>query len=368
MSAPVSNDVNWIRRLIPPRADPGLPSRLRALDPVNASSVRATLSHIKTNGQAGMIISNMTLDRDDLKQRKFVFTVGNTSLGKPEFIMRNVPRTMATQAQDALRSVAGLLQRGVDVAENHGVYGGNLRCIVAKPSAAEAEALRSEFFGTASLIYGDSVEILELLPMCARIGCDLERGERLQNPEIPVRLDNLRGCSQCSIIWDVSAGAKTAKPKVCGGCSARFYCDKRCQKLHWRDGHKEECTTLAKMDEDLRRTLEEREAADPGGEKRGEQSLYEQGFDQLFSSQPLVQFIRAAIWAFSPPGVPPGGIPGAVLRLGDGADGGAELVRIGCAFRSDPPWTVMWTNTGALSEEEHAFLESHRLEFARLYE
>ena len=83
--------------------------------------------------------------------------------------MRNVPRTMATQAQDALRSVAGLLQRGVDVAENHGVYGGNvrsrwwcyrcsfacfaltpltqLRCIVAKPSAAEAEALRSEFFG-----------------------------------------------------------------------------------------------------------------------------------------------------------------------------------------------------------------------------
>jgi hypothetical protein len=233
---------------------------------------------------------------------------------------------------------------------------------VVKPSAAEADALREEFFGMAGLIYG-RVEILELLPMSAIFGRDRDEGEGIPNRARPVRLDDLRGCSQCAVLWDVSAGAKTAKPKVCGGCGSSFYCNKRCQKLHWRGGHREECPKIkeAKLEQDKMCDAFEAEIAATG-----------QRYDCLFSSQPLVQFIRTAIWAFSNQR---GGVVDEhrVVRLLRGTtldDCGdeVELVPIGDAFRSSPPWTVAWTTPGALSEEELAFIEGHRPEFARLYD
>lgn len=40
-----------------------------------------------------------------------------------------------------------------------------------------------------------------------------------------------------------ACGAPEA-PSLCTGCRALRYCNKTCQKRHWRGGHKEKCAAL----------------------------------------------------------------------------------------------------------------------------
>ena len=50
-------------------------------------------------------------------------------------------------------------------------------------------------------------------------------------------------CSYCSAGY----GDKPPPPgplKCCAQCKNAWYCDKTCQKKHWKEGHKTECTEL----------------------------------------------------------------------------------------------------------------------------
>ena len=36
----------------------------------------------------------------------------------------------------------------------------------------------------------------------------------------------------------------TLKHKVCSNCKSVYYCSQECQRVHWKNGHKEQCKIL----------------------------------------------------------------------------------------------------------------------------
>jgi hypothetical protein len=87
--------------------------------------------------------------------------------------------------------------------------------------------------------------------------------------------------------------------------------------------------------------------------------------DVSFSSVPKVSFIRVVMWQWSRElEVRVSVAPHSVARVM-----GRDLVVVGVveALRH-PEWRVRWANEGALRADDTAFIESHREEFARLYD
>ena len=37
------------------------------------------------------------------------------------------------------------------------------------------------------------------------------------------------------------------KWKLCKGCKTTYYCSRKCQKISWKQGHKQQCQTLEKL-------------------------------------------------------------------------------------------------------------------------
>ena len=52
-------------------------------------------------------------------------------------------------------------------------------------------------------------------------------------------VDNMRQCAGCGYI--LLSNDKKTKLLSCGGCKRMHYCDKRCQKAHWKGEHRAEC-------------------------------------------------------------------------------------------------------------------------------
>ena len=48
-------------------------------------------------------------------------------------------------------------------------------------------------------------------------------------------------CSTCQ-----APEGSTLKHKVCSACKQAFYCSGECQKVDWKQGHKERCKELKK--------------------------------------------------------------------------------------------------------------------------
>ena len=46
--------------------------------------------------------------------------------------------------------------------------------------------------------------------------------------------------------WQCDACGKESdvKLRLCGGCRSVYYCDSKCQKSHWDNGHKKDCKTM----------------------------------------------------------------------------------------------------------------------------
>ena len=47
--------------------------------------------------------------------------------------------------------------------------------------------------------------------------------------------------TQCSSYECKKVESQVGAFKHCGGCRLKYYCSKKCQKKHWKNGHKEEC-------------------------------------------------------------------------------------------------------------------------------
>ena len=52
-------------------------------------------------------------------------------------------------------------------------------------------------------------------------------------------VDNMRQCAGCGYV--VLNNNKEVKLLSCGGCKRMHYCNRRCQKKHWKGAHREEC-------------------------------------------------------------------------------------------------------------------------------
>lgn len=52
---------------------------------------------------------------------------------------------------------------------------------------------------------------------------------------------------RCSLLcaWCASSRSEAGSLKRCDGCRLKHYCNKECQKAHWKHGHKEECSQAA---------------------------------------------------------------------------------------------------------------------------
>lgn len=52
-------------------------------------------------------------------------------------------------------------------------------------------------------------------------------------------------CFRCNAPLKKVKGEIVWEARRCGGCGKAYYCDRICQRIHWQNGHREECAALA---------------------------------------------------------------------------------------------------------------------------
>ncbi|KAK1258784.1 Ubiquitin carboxyl-terminal hydrolase 15 [Acorus gramineus] len=82
----------------------------------------------------------------------------------------------------------------------------------------------------------------------------------------------------------------------CSRCKSVRYCSGKCQIIHWRQGHKQECQEADAAISNLSANLASSESA----YRRGQ---LDEKFQALFPYEDLVKFFQCEIWDFSPRGL-----------------------------------------------------------------
>ena len=47
------------------------------------------------------------------------------------------------------------------------------------------------------------------------------------------------------VLTNVAPAEKPGAEKKCAGCRTQYYCDAKCQRVHWKAEHKKECKSWA---------------------------------------------------------------------------------------------------------------------------
>jgi hypothetical protein len=166
--------------------------------------------------------------QDDEPKTCFMHTIGMTTLGQPEFIIRNFHLSLQPQIANALMTVFGLTKQGTIVDNNHGVNTNNMKLVCLTPSTSEAKLLKEEFVTAPGARYPkDKIEIRELFLINAELGrVTPDKAERLAYANIPPRLETLRGChyKNCFKIQCKESVEKEDRPKLCSNCRSVDYC------------------------------------------------------------------------------------------------------------------------------------------------
>ena len=77
---------------------------------------------------------------------------------------------------------------------------------------------------------------------CKEMAC-IANGFRTMRKKLKCDIMNIK-CGCCGNHSYLISKESSDKLKVCAGCHVVYYCDTRCQKLHWNNVHREQCSRI----------------------------------------------------------------------------------------------------------------------------
>lgn len=158
--------------LLPPHADP------ECVDDIINCGSQAILGMYLTNlaeaKKNGFFIASTQMSYDENDKYFCLYSVGFTSLGLPEIVLKNVHKSFKATATSVFFRVYQILTAGTPFLPGHGVSSNGVKYIVAQPSKSELRQLQDEFLGQACTLFGE-VQCYELLVSNALFGFSHEQ-------------------------------------------------------------------------------------------------------------------------------------------------------------------------------------------------
>ena len=106
-------------------------------------------------------------------------------------------------------------------------------------SSKELQVFRLENLQSLSLCFTKPISKQKLQSKKFTVSYQIKKAQKK-------RMKAVRECAFCHVFEALSGS--THDFKCCARCRVPFYCSKKCQKQHWRAGHKTECTSILKME------------------------------------------------------------------------------------------------------------------------
>eukprot|EP00518_Triparma_eleuthera_P007688 CAMPEP_0182477214 /NCGR_PEP_ID=MMETSP1319-20130603/30526_1 /TAXON_ID=172717 /ORGANISM="Bolidomonas pacifica, Strain RCC208" /LENGTH=382 /DNA_ID=CAMNT_0024678401 /DNA_START=170 /DNA_END=1316 /DNA_ORIENTATION=- len=358
--------------LLPAEADPQTVDDIIAGGPYATEMYLSQLGVLQGKARQGYYVASTQMSFDPNDRYYAMYSVGFTSLNRPEIIIKNVHKTFMTNVLAVFQRIYDIIKAGTDFSAGHGISSNLVKYCVARPSESELRQLQKEFLGQACTLYG-AVPCYELLVTNALIGlCQSDpQPQSIPNCTVPVRIEPLRCCALCARLSSTAPAFTKTKLMKCSSCKEVSYCSKACQKKDWKRAHKAICEASAA------RLQQQLAAVDSGlfPNKEETEDLVGITMDATFSSLPLVSYLRVVLYntthqVYMSTG---GRVPrGCVAGFKDGdkmnmSDDNVQFVPMGEALKRPSSEAFVWGAAEAIGPDEEAFIEEHREQFAAIF-